>query len=63
MPFVAQKPLVVYDGLGEHIGESTNDVFVKGIVGAQNICYVDGHVKFTPGTYQAIVALYKAPNN
>ncbi len=60
---VSEKPMVVCDGLGEHMGETTTDVFTKGIVGAQNICYVDGHVKLTPGTFQAIVALYKAPNN
>jgi prepilin-type N-terminal cleavage/methylation domain-containing protein len=60
---VAEKPMVVCDGLGEHVGEKTNDVFGLGKLGAQNICYVDGHVKLTPGTYQAIVALYKAPNN
>ena len=59
----AEKPLVVCDGLGEHMGETTTDVFLKGKLGAQNICYVDGHVKLTPGTYQAIVALYMAPNN
>jgi prepilin-type N-terminal cleavage/methylation domain-containing protein len=60
---VAEKPMVICDGLGEHIGETTNDVFTKGRLGAQNICYVDGHVKLTPGSYQAIVALYQAPNN
>ena len=59
----AEKPMIVCDGLGEHVGESTNDVFARGKLGAQNICYVDGHVKLTPGTYQAIVNLYKAPNN
>lgn len=60
---VAEKPMVVCDGLGEHIGETTTNVFAKGRLGAQNICYVDGHVKLTPGSYQAIVALYQAPNN
>ncbi len=60
---VAEKPMIICDGLGEHVGESTNNVFAKGKLGAQNICYVDGHVKLTPGTYQAIVGLYKAPNN
>jgi prepilin-type N-terminal cleavage/methylation domain-containing protein/prepilin-type processing-associated H-X9-DG protein len=59
----AEKPMVVCDGLGEHVGETTADVYANGRLGAQNICYVDGHVKLTPGTYQAIVALYKAPNN
>lgn len=59
----AEKPMLVCDGLGEHMGETTTDVFTKGKVGAQNICYVDGHVKLTPGTYQKIVGLYMAPNN
>lgn len=59
----SEKPMVVCDGIGEHVGESTTAVFTQGKLGAQNICYVDGHVKLTPGTYQAIVALYKAPNN
>ncbi|MEP6757126.1 MAG: DUF1559 domain-containing protein [Chthonomonadales bacterium] len=60
---VSEKPMVMCDGLGEHLGETTNDVFLGKKLGAQNICYVDGHVKFTPGTYPAIVALYTAPNN
>jgi prepilin-type N-terminal cleavage/methylation domain-containing protein len=64
---VAEKPMVVCDGLGEHVGETTAKVYnggkPGGKLGAQNICYVDGHVKLTPGTYQAIVSLYKAPNN
>ncbi len=59
----AQKPMVVCDGLGEHLGVSTEDVYMKGVLGGQNICYVDGHVKMTPGTYRDIVALYMAPNN
>ena len=60
---VSEKPMVVCDGLGEHVGETTNSVIANGKLGAQNICYVDGHVKLTPGTYPAIVALYKLPNN
>lgn len=59
----AEKPLMICDGLGEHVGETTTDVFLQGRLGAQNIAYVDGHVKLTPGTYQAIVSLYMAPNN
>ena len=59
----SEKPIVVCDGLGEHIGETTTTVFSQGKVGAQNMVYVDGHAKLTPGSYQAIVALYKAPNN
>jgi prepilin-type N-terminal cleavage/methylation domain-containing protein len=60
---VAEKPMIVCDGLGEHAGEKSNDVFALGRLGAQNIVYVDGHVKLTPGTYQTIVSLYKLPNN
>lgn len=59
----AEKPMVVCDGLGEHVGETTTSVFTQGQIGGQNIAYVDGHVKLTPGTYAAIVALYKIPNN
>jgi prepilin-type N-terminal cleavage/methylation domain-containing protein len=59
----AEKPMAVCDGLGEHVGELTNNVFTKGRLGAQNILYVDGHVKLTPGTFQSIVNLYKIPNN
>jgi prepilin-type N-terminal cleavage/methylation domain-containing protein len=60
---VTEKPMIVCDGLGEHIGETTTTVYTQGKIGAQNIVYVDGHVKLTPGTYQAIVALYTAPLN
>ena len=60
---VTEKPMLMCDGLGEHMGTTTNAVYTQGLVGAQNMCYVDGHVKLTPGTYQAIVAIYKAPNN
>jgi prepilin-type N-terminal cleavage/methylation domain-containing protein len=59
----AEKPMVLCDGLGEHEGETTTTVYAEGKIGAQNICYVDGHVKLTPGTYQAIVSLYTAPND
>lgn len=59
----AEKPMIVCDGLGEHVGESTADVYARGRLGAQNIAYVDGHVKLTPGTYQAIVSLYRTPND
>ena len=60
---VSEKPMIMCDGIGEHIGETSNAVYSEDKVGAQNICYVDGHVKLTPGKYQAIVALYKASNN
>jgi prepilin-type N-terminal cleavage/methylation domain-containing protein/prepilin-type processing-associated H-X9-DG protein len=63
----AEKPMIICDGLGEHVGEATAAVFnggqPNGRLGAQNICYVDGHVKLTPGTYADIVRLYKAANN
>jgi prepilin-type N-terminal cleavage/methylation domain-containing protein len=59
----AEKPMVICDGLGEHIGVPGTEVYAQGRLGAQNICYVDGHVKLTPGTYQAIVSLYLLPNN
>ncbi len=59
----AEKPMLVCDAMGEHVGEASYDVYAKGKIGAQNICYVDGHVKLTPGTYQAIVSLYLIPNN
>jgi prepilin-type N-terminal cleavage/methylation domain-containing protein len=59
----AEKPMIVCDGIGEHLGSTTNAVYTTGALGAQNVCYVDGHVKLTPGTYQSIVALYTLPNN
>ncbi|NLH99886.1 MAG: prepilin-type N-terminal cleavage/methylation domain-containing protein [Chthonomonadales bacterium] len=59
----SQKPMIVCDAMGEHVGEASYDVYAKGKIGAQNIIYVDGHVKLTPGTYRDIVALYMAPNN
>ena len=58
----AQKPLIVCDGIGEHVGETTAAVYSQGKIGAENICYADGHVKLTPGKYQAIVALYTLPD-
>jgi prepilin-type N-terminal cleavage/methylation domain-containing protein len=60
---VAEKPMILCDGLGEHMGTTTTAVYTQGVVGAQNMVYVDGHVKLTPGAYQAIVALYTAPDN
>lgn len=62
----AEKPMVICDGLGEHVGFTTQQVFnggrPGGPVGGQNIAYVDGHVKLTPGTYERIVSLYTLPN-
>jgi prepilin-type N-terminal cleavage/methylation domain-containing protein len=59
----AQKPLIVCDGIGEHVGQTTRAVYANGQLGAENICYADGHVKLTPGMYQAIVALYTLPDD
>ncbi len=59
----AEKPMVICDGLGEHVGETTASVFGAGKLGGQGICYVDGHVKLTPGTYADIVARYQLPIN
>ena len=60
---VAEKPMIICDGLGEHIGETTTSVYTQGKIGAQNIVYIDGHVKLTPGKYQDITKLYTLPNN
>ncbi len=63
---VSEKPMMICDGLGEHMGQTTAAVYNQGkggVVGAQNVCYIDGHVKLTPGTYSAIVGLYTIPNN
>ncbi len=62
----AEKPMIVCDGLGEHMGTTTEAVFnngLGGVLGGQNMLYVDGHVKLTPGTYQKIVSLYQLPDN
>ena len=59
----AEKPLIMCDGLGEHLGETTTAVYSLGHNGAENICYADGHVKLTPGSYQKIVSLYTLPDN
>jgi len=59
----AEKPMLLCDGLGEHMGETTNSVYSQGKIGAQNIAYVDGHVKLTPGSYQKITSLYTLPDN
>jgi prepilin-type N-terminal cleavage/methylation domain-containing protein len=59
----SQKPMIMCDGIGEHVGETTASVYAQGKIGAENICYADGHVKLTPGVYQAIVALYTLPND
>lgn len=59
----SEKPVIVCDGLGEHAGVRGEDVYMRGALGAQNICYVDGHVKLSPGNYEAIVGRYWLPND
>lgn len=60
-----EKPAIICDGLGEHVGVTTTRVFNNaqpgGAIGGQNMLFVDGHVKLTPGTYASIVALYQLP--
>ncbi len=61
----SEKPEVVCDGLGEHLGLSGETVFNHGqggVRGGQNSLYVDGHVKLLRGTYQDIVEVYQLPN-
>lgn len=59
----SEKPLIMCDGLGEHVGETTTSVYGLGKLGAENIGYADGHAKLTPGSYQKIVSLYTLPND
>ena len=62
----SDKPMVVCDGLGEHVGITGEKVFNNGqggIKGAQNTVYVDGHISLTHGDYQKIVATYQIQNN
>jgi len=61
----AEKPLVVCDGLGEHIGVSGDAVSSSmggGVRGAQNTLFVDGHVDLLRGTMQDIMARYQLSN-
>jgi prepilin-type N-terminal cleavage/methylation domain-containing protein len=60
-----EKPMVVCDGMGEHLGLSGDAVFnggTGGVPGAQNTLFVDGHVGLIRGTFQEIMARYQAPN-
>ena len=62
----SDKPMVVCDGLGEHVGLTGDAVFNNGqggVRGGQNTLYVDAHVSLTRGTYQQIVATYQLPNH
>lgn len=61
----SEKPMIVCDGLGEHIGLSGDAVFnggAGGVRGAQNTLYVDGHAGLLRGTLQEIMAAYQMPN-
>lgn len=61
----SEKPMVVCDGMGEHLGLSGDAVFnggAGGVRGAQNTVFVDGHVGFVRGTFQEIMAVYQMPN-
>ena len=60
----AEKPMVICDGLGEHIGVSGDLVAAprSNVRGAQNTMYVDGHVTLLRGTLQEIMAAYQIPN-
>ncbi len=61
----AEKPMIICDGLGEHVGlpgEELTRPGAVGIRGAQNILYVDGHVQLTRGTLEQIIARYQLPN-
>lgn len=62
----SEKPMMVCDGLGEHVGVSGDAVFNQGaggVPGAQNTLYVDGHVHLTRGTLEQILARYQLPND
>ena len=60
----SEKPMVVCDGLGEHIGISGDAMTNPGqkIRGGQNTLHVDGHVAFTSGTMEEIIARYQLSN-
>jgi prepilin-type N-terminal cleavage/methylation domain-containing protein/prepilin-type processing-associated H-X9-DG protein len=59
-----EKPMVICDGLGEHVGVSGDVVSDPGknVRGGQNTLYVDGHVALLRGTLQQIMASYQLPN-
>ncbi len=61
----SEKPMIVCDGMGEHVGVSGDAVFnqgMGGVRGAQNTLFVDGHVGLVRGTLQDIMAIYQSPN-
>jgi prepilin-type N-terminal cleavage/methylation domain-containing protein len=58
----SEKQMVVCDGLGEHAGLAGDHVVNggrRGVRGAQNSLFVDGHVTLLLGTYQEILAAYQ----
>jgi prepilin-type N-terminal cleavage/methylation domain-containing protein len=60
----AEKPMIICDSLGDHIGISGDAVSAPDstVRGAQNTVFVDGHVGFIRGTMQEIMAIYQMPN-
>ena len=60
----AEKPMVICDSLGDHVGVSGDAVSAPGstLRGAQNTVFVDGHVGFIRGTMQQIMGIYQMPN-
>jgi hypothetical protein len=60
----AEKPMVICDSLGDHVGVSGDAVSAPGstLRGAQNTVFVDGHVGFIRGTMQEITSIYQMPN-
>jgi prepilin-type N-terminal cleavage/methylation domain-containing protein len=60
----AEKPMVICDSLGDHIGVPGDAVSAPGstLRGAQNTVFVDGHVGFIRGTMEQIMDIYQMPN-
>ena len=62
----SEKPMLICDGMGEHVGVSAEAVFnqgLGGVRGAQNTLFVDGHLGLMRGTLQEIMAAYQLPNH
>jgi len=62
----SEKPMIVCDGLGEHVGvrgELVSDPQAGPVRGAQNTLYVDGHVALLRGTLQELMSIYQMPND
>jgi prepilin-type N-terminal cleavage/methylation domain-containing protein/prepilin-type processing-associated H-X9-DG protein len=58
----SDKPMIVCDGLGEHLGVCGDAVSTGGARGSQNTLYVDGHVGLLHGTLRDIMSAYQIPN-